>query len=205
LLKSWLPRVRWGKRKWNIYSNSKNIFIWVSVTQVSNVAHGSLVPEVIALGLRKISWIFSFPHFFFSASRYFILVYLIFETLLCHTKLQIKFEFGFDPLYFHEVIIIIYGPRIPRNIPNYQFFAHFFSLLTDIHLIFGTLLCHTRIHIKFEFCFNPLIFSSPELKAQVSFSDRLFSVVCLSVHLSIRLTSVCKTFTFSTSSPEPLG
>ena len=39
-------------------------------------------------------------------------------------------------------------------------------------------------------------FSSPELKAQVSFSDRLSSVVCL---------SVCKLFLFSTSSQEPLG
>ena len=38
-------------------------------------------------------------------------------------------------------------------------------------------------------------FTSPEQKAQVSFSDRLLSVVCL---------SVCKLFTFSTSSPEPL-
>jgi hypothetical protein len=33
-----------------------------------------------------------------------------------------------------------------------------FSLLTDIHLIFGTLLCHTKIQIKFEFGFDPLIF-----------------------------------------------
>ena len=50
------------------------------------------------------------------------------------------------------------------------------------------------------------IFSSPELKAQVSFSDRLSSVVCLSVSvcLSVR-PSVCKLFLFSTSSQEPLG
>ena len=39
------------------------------------------------------------------------------------------------------------------------------------------------------------IFSSPELKAQVSFSDRLLSV-CPPVH---------KLFTFSSSSQEPLG
>ena len=37
---------------------------------------------------------------------------------------------------------------------------------------------------------------SPELKAQVSFSDRLLSAVCL---------SVCKLFTFSSSSQKPLG
>ena len=45
-------------------------------------------------------------------------------------------------------------------------------------------------------CHGRFIFSSPELKAQVSFSDRLSSVVC---------PSVCKLFLFSTSSPEPLG
>jgi hypothetical protein len=43
LLKSWLLRVRWGKRKWNVYWNLKSIFIWTSVTQVSDVAHGPLV------------------------------------------------------------------------------------------------------------------------------------------------------------------
>ena len=43
------------------------------------------------------------------------------------------------------------------------------------------------------------VFSSPELKAQVSFSDHLSSVVCLSVRLS-----VCKLFTFS-SSQVPQG
>jgi hypothetical protein len=37
-------------------------------------------------------------------------------------------------------------------------FRTFFSLLTDVHLIFGTLLCHTKIQIKFEFGFDPLIF-----------------------------------------------
>ena len=40
------------------------------------------------------------------------------------------------------------------------------------------------------------LFSSPELKAQVSFSDHPYSVVRL---------SVCKLFTFSTSSQQPLG
>jgi hypothetical protein len=33
-----------------------------------------------------------------------------------------------------------------------------FSVLTDIHLIFGLLLCHTKIQIKYEFGFDPLIF-----------------------------------------------
>ena len=41
------------------------------------------------------------------------------------------------------------------------------------------------------------LFSSPELKAQISFSDPLLSVICLSV-----CPSVCKLFTFSSSSQE---
>ena len=35
------------------------------------------------------------------------------------------------------------------------------------------------------------VFSSPELKAQVSFPDHLSSVVCLSVRPSVRPSSVC--------------
>jgi hypothetical protein len=41
---------------------------------------------------------------------------------------------------------------------NCQFSALFFSLLTDIRLIFGTLLYHTKLQIKFEFGFDPLNF-----------------------------------------------
>lgn len=42
--------------------------------------------------------------------------------------------------------------------------------------------------------------SSPELKAQMSYSDQFMYGVCLFVY-----PSVCKLFTFSTFSPEPLG
>ena len=56
------------------------------------------------------------------------------------------------------------------------------------------------------------VFSSPELKAQVSFSDQLSSSVCLSVclrvclsiHLSVCCLSICNLFTYFTCSPEPL-
>jgi hypothetical protein len=41
---------------------------------------------------------------------------------------------------------------------NYQVSGLFFSLLTDIQLIFGALLCHTKLQIKFEFGFDPYIF-----------------------------------------------
>jgi hypothetical protein len=63
-----------------------------------------------------------------------------------------------------------------RNISQYDSgercgpWASCFSLLTDTHLIFGTLLCHTK-QIEFEFCLDPLIFSSPELKAVVHLWD----------------------------------
>jgi hypothetical protein len=50
-----LQRVRWGKRKWNVYLNSKNIFIWASVTQVSDVAHGPLVCVCVYVS-RNIWW-----------------------------------------------------------------------------------------------------------------------------------------------------
>jgi hypothetical protein len=64
-------------------------------------------------------------------------IHLIFSTLLCNTKIHIKFEFGFDPLIFHEVMALGLRKK-PRIITFPDFFS---SLLTDIHLIFGTLLC----------------------------------------------------------------
>jgi hypothetical protein len=45
-----------------------------------------------------------------------------------------------------------------RPLRHFTVFQTFFSLLTDIHLIFGTLLCYTKIQIKFEFGSDPLIF-----------------------------------------------
>jgi hypothetical protein len=45
-----------------------------------------------------------------------------------------------------------------KNITNYQFSGLFLSLLTDIHLIFGTLFYHTKLQIKFKFGFYPFEF-----------------------------------------------
>jgi hypothetical protein len=101
----------------------------------------------------KKSRIISFPQFFFFFAL-FTDIHLIFGTLLCNTKIRIKFEFGFDPLIFHEVMAL--GLRKISRIISFPDF--FFFLLTDIHLIFGTLLCHTKIQIKFEFGSDPLIF-----------------------------------------------
>ena len=56
------------------------------------------------------------------------------------------------------------------------------------------ILCHVGVAI---------VFSSTELKAQVSFSDHLSSIVCLSVHLSDR-PSVNFSH-FHLFSPEPLS
>jgi hypothetical protein len=70
-------------------------------------------------------------------------IHLIFGTLLCHTKIQIKSEYGSDPLISHEVMAL--GLRKQSRIIS---FKHFFS---HIHMIIGTLLCNTKIQIKIEF------------------------------------------------------
>jgi hypothetical protein len=54
------------------------------------------------LGLEKYHELSVFRTFSFSPLAD---IHLIFGTLLCHTKLQIKFKFGFDPLNFHEGMI----------------------------------------------------------------------------------------------------
>jgi hypothetical protein len=41
---------------------------------------------------------------------------------------------------------------------DFTVFRTFFSILTYITLIFGTLICHTKMQIKCEFGFDPLIF-----------------------------------------------
>jgi hypothetical protein len=52
-------------------------------------------------------------------------IHLIFDTLLCHIMLQIKFEFGFEPLIFHEVMALGLG-NILQNVR----FLHCCSPLT---------------------------------------------------------------------------
>jgi hypothetical protein len=42
-------------------------------------------------------------------------IYLIFGTLLWHIKIQIKFEFGFDPLIFLEVMALGHGKISNRD------------------------------------------------------------------------------------------
>jgi hypothetical protein len=49
-------------------------------------------------------------------------IHLIFGILLCHTKIQIKFEFGFDPLIFHEVMAL--GLRKMSWIISFLYFFH---------------------------------------------------------------------------------
>jgi hypothetical protein len=70
----------------------------------------------MALGLRKKITNYQFCALFSH-------IYLIFGTLLCHTYIQIKFEFGSDPLIFHEVMAL--GLRKKSRIVS-------FSLLTVI-------------------------------------------------------------------------
>jgi hypothetical protein len=56
-------------------------------------------------------------------------IHLIFGTLLCHTEIQIKFEFGSDPLIFQEVIAL--GLRKKSRIIS---LPHFFSLCLQIFI-----------------------------------------------------------------------
>jgi hypothetical protein len=67
----------------------------------------------------------------------------LFDTLLCYTKIQIKFEFGFDPLFFQEVMAL---PGWPLDLDKYHELSVFctFSLCLQI----GTLLCYTKIQIS---------------------------------------------------------
>jgi hypothetical protein len=56
-------------------------------------------------------------------------IHCIFGTLLCHTKIQIKFQFGFDPLIFHKVMALGLG-----KISQIVSFPHFFSLCLQIFI-----------------------------------------------------------------------
>jgi hypothetical protein len=60
---------------------------------------------------------------------------LIFGTLLCNTNIQIKFEFGFDPLIFHEVMAL--GLRENSQIISFTefFFLSAYRLSFDIWYI----------------------------------------------------------------------
>ena len=113
---------------------------------------------------------------------------------ICNKKIVIKFHIIHlhgEPCYFYK-----------KKIDN------FFFLMCKYYCWF-----EFRQHGEFLFvkCFHSdpkwsvltYFFSSPELKAQVSFSEHLFSVVCPSIRPFVCLL-VWKLFTFL-SSPEALG
>ena len=77
-------------------------------------------------------------------------------------------------------------------------FENIQTVLLD-RFLFGKPVIDTKMGVGKKIV-EAVFFSSHELKAQVSFSDHLSSVVCMSV-----CPSFCKLFTFSSSSPEPLG
>jgi hypothetical protein len=56
-------------------------------------------------------------------------IHLIFGTLLCHTKIQIKFEFGLDPSIFHGVMAVEL-----RKISQILSFPHFFCSCFQIFI-----------------------------------------------------------------------
>jgi hypothetical protein len=68
---------------------------------------------------------------------------------------------------------------------DFTFFCPFFSLLTDIRLIFGTLLCHIKILIKFH-GFDPFIF--PEVIWSLDLKkNHKFSVFCTFFSLCLQI------------------
>ena len=87
-------------------------------------------------------------------------------------------------------------PKVdPSKMFTYGVLAHLVQLLHSSFCNFSCCDCDVLGYISTS------LFSSPELKAQVSFSDQLSSVVCLSVCLSF-CPFVCKLFTFSSSSGQ---
>jgi hypothetical protein len=83
--------------------------------------------------------------------------------------LQIKFEKNLEELC---------------PLRDFTVFSTFFSLLTDIHLVFNTLFYHTKIQIKFEFGFDPLIFrevTALELEKYLEISFFRTVILCLQI------------------------
>jgi hypothetical protein len=66
----------------------------------------------MALGLNIMNY-----HFTTLLSFVFSVFHFIFGTLLDHTKIQMKFKFGFDPLIFHEVVAL----KLRTILPNVSF------------------------------------------------------------------------------------
>jgi hypothetical protein len=182
--------------------------ILANMTQVSDVAPGPLVSHIhlifgtllaipryrSSLCLVLIHWFFkklwpfkdleknhelSVFHTFFSLCLQIFLWYLV--HWLCNNKIQIKFEFGFDPLIFHEVMAL----GLKKKITNCYFSGLFFSLLTDIHLIFGTLLCHTlRYRLSLSLVLIHWFFMALGLRKKswiISFPD--FFSLCLKIFI----------------------
>jgi hypothetical protein len=84
----------------------------------------------MALGLRKNSRIISFPHFFALLTD----IHLIFDTLLCNTKIQIMFESGFDPLIFTKLWPLDLEKK-PELLVFRTFFLSAYRYLFDIWYI----------------------------------------------------------------------
>ena len=105
---------------------------------------------------------------------------------------------------FDTIFDIFYTHRIRRVTYNKLVCLFHNDLITDLRTQ-NSHLAETLYQLQIPTANHTAVrfFSSPELKAQVSFSDCLLSVVRPSVRLFV-CPSVCKLFTFSSSSQEPL-
>jgi hypothetical protein len=113
-------------------------------------------------------------------------------------EMQVKFEYRCCPIIIGEVIAL----GLKKLIRQFPFI--FLLMVRWIEIIFGIQMYHEEMQVTFEYGCCVIIevialelrkliendsfrsfFSSPELKAQVSFSDRPSSGVCLSTCLSV--------------------
>jgi phage shock protein PspC (stress-responsive transcriptional regulator) len=139
----------------DFFSFCLQIFIWYLV-------HCFVIPRYrSSLSLVLIHWFFTKlwsldleKNHEFSVLRTFFLVFIWY---LVHGFAIPRYRSSMSFVLIHLFFTKLWPLDLEKSM-TYQFSAHFFALLTDILLIFDTLLCNTKIQIKFEFGFDPLIF-----------------------------------------------
>jgi hypothetical protein len=99
-----------------------------------------------------------------------------------------------------ELSLLIFDSFL-LNLGNNMKFQFALSNFVRMYIEGWNFMCR---YVKFEFIYGPLIFSSPELKAQVSYSDRPLSVVRLSVRPSVRLSVNFYIFDFFSRTTGPI-
>jgi hypothetical protein len=119
---------------------------------------------------------------FYSFPDFFSLCLQIFIWYLVHCFAIPRYRSNLSLILIHWFFTKLWPLDLEKN-HELSVFPTVFSLLTDNHLIFGTLLCHTKIHIKFEFGLDPLIFQEVmALGLRISVFRTFFSL-CLRIFI----------------------